>query len=45
MMKMMIGGKIREALDKIVDSLVDISNGVMPEGFDPSNFRGSPFNF
>ena len=45
MMKMMIGGKVREALDKIVDSLVDISNGVMPEGFDPSNFRGSPFNF
>ena len=45
MMKMMIGGKVREGLDKIVDSLVDISNGVMPEGFDPSNFRGSPFNF
>lgn len=45
MMKMMIGGKVREGLDKIVDSLVDISNGVMPEGFDPSTYRGSPFNF
>lgn len=44
MMKMMLGGKIKDALDKIVDSLVDISNGVMPEGMDPSMFRGSPFN-
>lgn len=44
MMKMMLGGKIREGLDKIVDALVDISNGVMPEGIDPSQFRGSPFN-
>lgn len=44
MMKMMLGSKIREALDKIVDSLVDISEGRMPEGIDPSEFRGSPFN-
>lgn len=44
MMKMMVGGKVKDALDKIVDSLVDISNGVMPEGVDPSMFRGSPFN-
>lgn len=44
MMKMMVGGKISEGLDKIVDALVDISNGVMPEGIDPSQFRGSPFN-
>ena len=36
MMKMMLGGKIREMLDKIVDGLVDVSNGKMPEGFDPS---------
>ena len=36
MMKMMLGGKIREGLDKIVDGLVDASNGKMPEGFDPS---------
>ena len=36
MMKMMLGGKIREMLDKIVDGLVDVSNGKMPEGFDPN---------
>lgn len=29
-MKAMLGGKIREALDKVVDSLVMISNGRMP---------------
>lgn len=44
MMKMMIGSKIKDALDKVVDSLVDISEGRMPEGVDMSNFRGSPFN-
>lgn len=44
MLKMMLGSKIKEALDKIVDSLVDISEGRMPEGIDPSEFRGSPFN-
>lgn len=38
MMKMMLGGKIKEALDKMVDSIVDASNGKMPEGFDPSSF-------
>ena len=36
MMKMMLGGKIKEGLDKIVDGLVDASNGKMPEGFDAS---------
>ena len=36
MMKMMLSGKVKEALDKVVDSLVDASNGKMPEGFDPS---------
>lgn len=44
MMKMMLGSKIKDALDKIVDSMVDISNGKMPEGFDPSQFTGTPFN-
>lgn len=38
MMKMMLGGKIQGALDKIVDSLVDISEGRMPSGIDPSQF-------
>lgn len=36
MMKMMLSGKVKEALDKIVDGLVDVSNGKMPEGVDPS---------
>ena len=38
MMKMMLSGKIQEALDKVVDGLVDASNGKMPEGFDPANW-------
>ena len=39
MMKMMLGGKIKAGLDKVVDGLVDASNGKMPEGFDPSQFK------
>ena len=39
MMKMMLGGKIKAGLDKVVDGLVDVSNGKMPEGFDPSQFK------
>lgn len=31
MMKTMLGGKIQEALDKMVDTLVDISEGRMPQ--------------
>ena len=31
MMKTMLGGKIQKALDKAVDTLVDISEGRMPE--------------
>ena len=38
MMKMMLSGKVKEALDKVVDGLVDASNGKMPEGFDASMF-------
>ena len=38
MMKMMLGGKIKDALNKVVDGLVDASNGKMPEGIDPSQF-------
>ena len=38
MMKMMLGGKIKSALDKMVDSLVDMSNSKVPEGFDPKQF-------
>ena len=39
MMKMMLGGKIKSGLDKVVDGLVDASNGKMPAGFDPSQFK------
>ena len=38
MMKMMLSGKVKEALDKVVDGIVDASNGKMPEGFDPSQW-------
>ena len=38
MMKMMIGDKIRNGLDKLVDGLVDASNGKLPEGVDPASF-------
>lgn len=37
MMKALLGTKIKEALDKVVDAMVDISEGRMPEGFDPSH--------
>ena len=40
MMKMMLAGKIKEGLDKVVDGLVDASNGKMPEGFDMSKWAG-----
>ena len=36
MMKTILGGKLKDALDKVVDSLVAMSEGRMPEGFDPS---------
>ncbi len=38
MMKMMLGSKIKDALDKMVDGLVAVSEGRMPEGFDPSMY-------
>lgn len=42
MMKMMLGGKIQEGLDKVVDGLVAVSEGRMPEGIDPSMMKGFP---
>lgn len=39
MMKMMLGSRLQEGLDKIVDGLVAVSEGRMPEGIDPSMFR------
>ena len=38
MMKMVLGSKLKEALDKMVTSLADASEGKMPEGFDPSQY-------
>lgn len=37
MMKSLLGGKIKSALDRIVDTMVDVSHGKLPEGFDPSS--------
>lgn len=39
MMKMMIGGKLQEGMDKIVDALVAISEGRTPEGVDPDMLK------
>ncbi len=39
MMKMMLGGKIREAMNKIVDGLVAMSEGRMPDGIDEETLR------
>ncbi len=38
MMKMMIGSKLKDALDKIVDALVAVSEGRRPEGM-PEDFK------
>lgn len=38
MMKMMLGSRLQEALNKIVDTLADVSAGKMPDGIDPSMF-------
>lgn len=39
MMKMLLGSKIQGALDKVVDSLVDLSEGRTPEGVDLSQWQ------
>ena len=39
MMKMILGGKIREGLDKVVDGLVAVSEGRMPDGIDEETAR------
>lgn len=38
MMRMMLGGRIQEALDKIVDGIVAVSEGRRPEGM-PEDFK------
>ena len=42
-MKAMLGGKIKDALDKVVQGLEDVSNGKMPEGM-PADFNPQNFN-
>lgn len=37
MMKTILGSKLKDGLDQVVDGLVAMSEGRMPEGFDPSN--------
>lgn len=37
MMKTLIGSKLKDGLDKVVDALVDMSEGRMPAGVDLSN--------
>ena len=36
MMKTLLGGKLKEGLDKVVDAMVAMSEGRVPEGIDPS---------
>ncbi len=36
MMKTLLGSKIKDALDKVAESLAAVSEGRMPEGIDPS---------
>lgn len=38
MMKTLLGGRIKDALDKVVDGLVAMSEGRVPEGIDPSMY-------
>ncbi len=38
MMRMFLGSKLQDGLDKVVDGLVAMSEGRMPEGIDPSMY-------
>ena len=38
MMKMLLGSKLQKAMDQMVDGLVAMSEGRMPEGIDPSMY-------
>lgn len=39
MMKMLIGGKLKEAMDKVVDGLVAMSEGRLPDGVDEATLK------
>ncbi len=41
MMKMLLGSKLQDAVDKMVDAVADMAEGKMPEGFDPSMFKNN----
>ena len=43
MMKMMLGSKIQDGLNKIVDGIVAASEGRMPEGVDPEMLKNFKF--
>lgn len=38
MMKTLLGSKLQDALDKVVDAIAAMSEGRMPEGIDPSMY-------
>lgn len=38
MMKMLLGNKLQDAVDKLVDAVADMAMGKMPEGIDPSMY-------
>ena len=38
MMKMLLGNKFQDAVDKMVDAVADMAMGKMPEGIDPSRY-------
>lgn len=38
MMKMLLGSKLQDAVDKMVDAVADMAMGKMPEGIDPSMY-------
>lgn len=44
MMKMVLGSKLQEALDKIVDSLAAVSEGRIPDGVDPEMLKKAKEN-
>lgn len=39
MMRMMLGGKLQDGVDKIVDGIAALCDGKIPEGIDPSVFK------
>ena len=38
MMKMLLGNKLQDAVDKMLDAVADMAMGKMPEGIDPSMY-------